>query len=194
GIVYPAASRKGTEVYMLELRVVPARDTVIPGTLVVTSGLGGVFPRGVAIGTVIQAITTSEVWTHTYLVKPSVNPWQVTSVFILTAQRATEGTGNVWSAGTANVDATLKRIAGAGDSLAKQAAVIEAAARRASLDSLKRATIDSVRKSLGVPETTPAAAGAVPGAPPTTPTRPAPTTVRPATPTTDTAALRIRRD
>src|SRR4029079_14464847 len=138
GIVYPAASRKGADVYMLELRGVPARDTVIPGTLLVTSGLGGVFPRGVAIGTVVQAITSSEVWTHTYLVKPSVNPGQVTSVFILTAQRATEGTGNVWSAGTANVDATLKRIAGAGDSLAKQPAVIEAAARKATLDSLKR--------------------------------------------------------
>jgi rod shape-determining protein MreC len=197
GIVYPASSRKGADVYMLELRGVPARDTVVPGTLIVTAGLGGVFPRGVTIGTVVQAMATNEVWTHTYLVKPAVNPSRVTSVFMLTAQRVTEGTGNVWSAGTANVDATLKRIAGAGDSLAKQAAVIEAAARRATLDSVKRAAIDSVRKALGVPEAGAVAAPAVPGAPTTaTPPRPAPTTTaRPApAPTTDTAALRIRRD
>lgn len=168
GIVYPhsAAARRGAEGYLLELRGVPARDTIAPGTLLVTSGLGGVFPRGVAIGTVVSGMTTNEVWTHTYLVRPAVNPSRMTSVFVLTAQRATEGTGNVWSAAGGASDATLKRIVAAGDSLAKQAATLEAAARRATLDSLRRATIDSMRRVLGVPVAAP----------------------------TDTMAVRIRRD
>ena len=124
--------------------------TLKPGTVIYTSGLGGVFPRGITIGTIVQELKTSEVWTRTYLVRPAVSPSRVTSVLILTAQRITQGTGNVWGA-TVNADSATRKIAAAGDSLAKQAAVLEARARMAALDSVRRATIDSVTRALGVP-------------------------------------------
>jgi len=149
GIVYPHAARaSGAEAYMLELRDVPTRVQLKPGTPIYTSGLGGTFPRGITIGNVVQEVKTSEVWTRTYLMRPAVTPSRVTSVLVLTAQRVTQGTGNVWGAAV-NADSAARKIAAAGDSLAKQAALLEAQARAAALDSVKRATIDSVRRSLG---------------------------------------------
>jgi rod shape-determining protein MreC len=160
GIVYPhTAGGSGTDAYMLELRGVPTRVNLKPGTVIYTSGLGGTFPRGITIGTVMQEIKTSEVWTRTYLLRPAVVPSHVTSVLILTAQRVTQGTGNVWGA-TVNADSATRRIAAAADSLAKQAAALEAKARAAVLDSVKLATIDSVRRALGAPPDTTVHAGA----------------------------------
>lgn len=155
GIIYPHTARiGGTNAYLLELRGVPTRSTLAAGTVIYTSGLGGTFPRGITIGTIMSEIKTSEVWTKTYLVRPAVSPARVTSVLILTAQRVTQGTGNVWGGGaTINADSATKRIAAAGDSIAKQQAVLEAKARQAVLDSVKTFTIDSVRRALGVPMT-----------------------------------------
>ena len=147
GIVYPHTGR-GSSAYMLELRGVPTRMQLRPGMQIFTSGLGGTFPRGIAIGTIIQQLETAEVWTHTYLLRPAVTPSRVTTVLILTAQRVTQGTGNVWGAAV-NLDSATRRIVAANDSMARRAAVIEAQARQAVLDSVKRATIDSVRRSLG---------------------------------------------
>jgi rod shape-determining protein MreC len=139
---------------MLELKGVPTRIELKPGTMIFTSGLGGTFPRGIAIGSVVQQLKTAEVWTHTYLLRPMVLPSRVNAVVVLTAQRVTQGTGNVWGAGAAiNADSAARRIAAAGDSVAKQAALLQAQARQAALDSMKRATIDSVRRSLGAPVT-----------------------------------------
>ncbi|HVX40356.1 MAG TPA: rod shape-determining protein MreC [Gemmatimonadaceae bacterium] len=151
GIVYPHAGRAGGgDAYMLELHGVPTRVTLKPGTMIYTSGLGGTFPRGIAIGSVVQEIKTSEVWTRTYLIRPSVLPSRVTSVLVLTAQRVTQGTGDIWGAAV-NADSASKRIAAAGDSIQRQAALLEEKARQAALDSVRRATIDSVRQSLGAP-------------------------------------------
>ena len=151
GIVYPHPARVGGgDSYMLELRGVPTRVNLKPGTVIYTSGLGGTFPRGITIGSIVQELKTAEVWTRTYLVRPAVSPSRVTSVLILSPQRVTQGTGNIWGAGTAvNTDSAARRIAAAGDSLAKQAAKLQEQARQAALDSMKRATIDSVRRSLG---------------------------------------------
>lgn len=151
GIVYPHAGRSGGgDAYMLELHGIPTRVTLKPGTMIYTSGLGGTFPRGIAIGTVVQEIKTSEVWTRTYLIRPSVLPSRVNSVLVLTAQRVTQGTGNVWGAAV-NADSATKRIAAAGDSIQREAALLEEKARQAALDSVRRATIDSVRRALGAP-------------------------------------------
>jgi rod shape-determining protein MreC len=186
GIIYPHAARVGAgDNYMLELRGVPTRVSLKQGTVIYTSGLGGTFPRGVTIGTVVQELKTVEVWTRTYLVRPAVSPSRVTSVLVLTAQRVTQGTGNVWGA-TVNADSATRRIAAAGDSLAKEAARLQEQARQAALDSMKRATIDSVRRALGAPPMpiTPADSARLRGTPggaqPAQPTRPAalPPTVR----------------
>ena len=149
GIVYPHTGGSGSDSYLLELRGVPTRSTLKPGMVIYTSGLGGTFPRGITVGTVLQELKTAEVWTRTYLVRPAVAPSHITSVLVLTPQRVTQGTGNVWGA-TVNADSATKRIAAAGDSIARQAAALEAQARAAVLDSVRRATADSVRRSLGV--------------------------------------------
>lgn len=154
GIVYPhQANVKGpNDAYMLELRGVPTRSNLQRGTPVVTSGLGGTFPRGVPIGTVVRDLRTSEVWTRTYLVRPAVSPAHVNAVLILTPQRVTQGVGNVWGT-VVNADSATKRIISAGDSMADAAAQLEAQARRAALDSVKKVTLDSVRRSLGIADT-----------------------------------------
>jgi rod shape-determining protein MreC len=153
GIVYPhRATARGSDAYMLELRGVPTRADLKPGTLIYTSGLGGTFPRGITIGSVVSELKTSEVWTRTYLIRPAVSPSRLTSVLVLTPERVTQGIGNVWGA-TANADSATRKIALAGDSIVREAAALEAKARQATLDSLKRSTIDSVKRSLGIPLT-----------------------------------------
>lgn len=156
GIVYPHSDRgTGSEAYMLELRGVSTRITLKPNTVIFTSGLGGTFPRGITIGSIVSEIKTSEVWTRTYLVRPAVVPSRVNTVLVLTAQRVTQGTGNIWGGAIVNSDSAARRIAAAGDSLARQAAQLEAAARKAALDSVRAATIDSVQRAIGIARTTP---------------------------------------
>ena len=157
GIVYPHNDRgTGSEAYMLELRGVSTRINLKPNTVIYTSGVGGAFPRGITIGTIVSEIKTSEVWTRTYLVRPAVIPSKVNTVLVLTAQRVTQGIGNVWGGAAVNGDSATRRIAAAGDSLARHAAQLEAEARKAALDSVRAATIDSVQRAIGIARTTPA--------------------------------------
>jgi rod shape-determining protein MreC len=142
GIVYPHLGGGGprdiVDRYLLELRNVPFRDTLKLGTPIFSSGLGGTWPRGILIGTIVHDLTDQqEGWSRTYLLRPAVNPAHVTSVMILTPQRATQGVGNVW-ADAAQVQSTLRGIVASGDSIARQAAATEAASRRLALDSIRR--------------------------------------------------------
>lgn len=147
GIVYPHSSGgSGEDAYMLELRGVPTRATLNPGEMVYTSGLGGTFPRGIAIGTIVSQIKTPEVWTKTYLVRPAVTPSRLTTVLVLTAQRVTQGTGNIWGA-MSNTDSATRHIVAAGDSITRMAAQLQARARAAALDSVRQATIDSLTRA-----------------------------------------------
>jgi rod shape-determining protein MreC len=124
--------------YLLELRGVPFRATLKPGSVIVSSGWGGVWPRGIPVGTVLSEIKTTEGWARTYLLRPAVNPADVYSVMILRRDRVAKGVDGVWE-NTAQVDAAAQRILVSGDSAAKSAALAEAAARRAVLDSMARA-------------------------------------------------------
>ena len=136
GIVQPHAA-SATTGYLMELRGIPFRSQLKPGSRVVSSGLGGVWPRGIPIGTVLSEISTAEGWARTYLLRPAVSPADVGAVMILKSDRASKGFENVWSTAAA-AEAAAQRIVVAGDSAAKSAALAEAAARRAALDTMRR--------------------------------------------------------
>src|SRR5215210_406800 len=125
--------------YLIELRGVPFRSTLKPGALIVSSGWGGVWPRGIPVGTVLQEIKTSEGWARTYLLRPAVSPADIYSVMILRRDRVARGMDGVWES-VAEAEAAAQRIVVAGDSAAKSAALAEAAARRAVIDSTARAS------------------------------------------------------
>jgi rod shape-determining protein MreC len=199
GIVQPHIAGTGlpqntylqSERWLLEMRGVPFRSTLKPGAVVYSSGLGGIYPRGIPVGIVLGEIKTTEAWARTYLLRPTVNPAEITAVMVLTPQRGAATLTNVW-ADVGSVDSAARRIVIAGDSIARQAASAEAAARRAALDSAARAqgvapARDSTRSSAD------SVAAVVPGAPViprATPAAPR-TTPAPARPR-DSAA--VRRD
>jgi rod shape-determining protein MreC len=149
GIVYPHLSESGRgeetppERYLLELRGVAFRSALKPGTLIVTSGLGGVYPAGIPIGTVLGELRTSEGWARTYLVRPAVRPPDVSTVIVLLPKRVeAQSMDRVWRS-TVSADSAARRIAEAGDSLARRAAAdsvrgVEAAAARRAADSISR--------------------------------------------------------
>src|SRR5690348_2093918 len=83
GIVAPHGS-EGPRVWLLELEGVAYRQLVPNGTLILTSGLGGVMPRGIPIGTVVGVAGEAEGWERTYLIRPAVHPAAVTHVMVLT--------------------------------------------------------------------------------------------------------------
>jgi len=176
--------------YLMEMRGVPFRTSVKPGTLVVSSGLGGVYPRGIPLGRVIGETKTSETWARTYLVRPAVFPADVSSVMILRPDRVARGVDNVWASGMVS-DSTVRRIVAAGDSMARTAALEEARARQAVQDSIVR---DSLRRAGITPTDTTSPPPATPSPAATPVTRPAPPTVpvRRDTAFRDSAA--IRRD
>lgn len=82
GIVSPIGGDGPNEMFM-ELSGVPYRDHVPVGTVVYTSGLGGVFPRGIRLGRIIAVAAEAEGWSRTYLVLPAVHPAAVSHVMIL---------------------------------------------------------------------------------------------------------------
>lgn len=141
GIVRPHLGEE-PERSLLELRGVAFRDALKPGTQILTSGLGGVFPRGIPIGVVMGEVETSEAWSRTYLLRPAVYPPDVTNVMILSPQRVSEGPmDEVW-ASLARADSAARGVAASGDSLARLAALAEAQRQR---------RLDSLRTVLGLP-------------------------------------------
>jgi rod shape-determining protein MreC len=167
GIVYPHLSDAGRgenippERYLLELRGVAFRSALKPGTAVVTSGLGGVYPAGIPIGTVLGELRTSEGWARTYLVRPAVRPPDVSNVIVLLPKRIQDQpVDRIWRS-TVSADSAARRIAAAGDSIARRVAAdsvrqVEAAAARRAADSVARAR-DTTRAP-AAPTPTPATA------------------------------------
>jgi rod shape-determining protein MreC len=85
----------------MELRGVAYRDALQPGTPVVTSGFGGVFPRGIPIGTVAGVIAEAEGWERTYLLRPAVHPARAGHVLVLSRSRAADSLGTAFASDTA---------------------------------------------------------------------------------------------
>ncbi len=136
GVVAPSNEGRNGE-GALEFRGVPYRDSVPLGTLVLSSGLGGVFPKGVPVGTVIGTVREEAGWERVYRLRPAANPGSAAHVLVLVGGR----TGDLSSAFPSDslLEAmrldSIARIRRA-DSLAQAAR----AARAARRDSLARAS------------------------------------------------------
>jgi rod shape-determining protein MreC len=152
GIVQPRVTGSATpqeqafmrsERYLLELRGVNFRAALKPGAVIYSSGLGGIYPKGIPVGVVLGEINTPETFQRTYILRPAVNPAELSAVMILTPERRAAGLVNVW-AEVGAVDTLTRRIVTAGDSMARQSAAAEAAARRAAIDSAARILRDSL--------------------------------------------------
>ena len=180
GIVQPHLGT-GAQRWLLEMRGVPYRAAMDSGTLVVSSGLGGTYPRGIPIGTVIAELTTPEKWARTYLLRPAALADAIGPVLVLQPARARGGVDGVWT-DRARADSTARAAALAGDSLARLAALAEVAARRRALgDTLAPgAAGDSLRPSRSDTLDRPAAAGRDSSRPPPTVPPGAPSGRRPA--------------
>ncbi|MGI8496149.1 MAG: rod shape-determining protein MreC [Gemmatimonadaceae bacterium] len=112
------------ERYLLEMNGVPVRSTLKPGMLVVSSGFGGTFPRGIPVGTVLSEVKTSELWARTYLLRPSVMPGDMANVMILLPPRSVAGVEGVWARGGGqSLDSATKSVVKAGERLRGAAGV-----------------------------------------------------------------------
>jgi rod shape-determining protein MreC len=84
GVVAPAGT-PGSGEGALEYRGVPYRDSVPTGTLVLSSGLGGVYPKGIPVGTVIGVAREQAGWERVYRLLPAANPGSAAHVLVLVA-------------------------------------------------------------------------------------------------------------
>jgi rod shape-determining protein MreC len=138
GVVAPSIegpSNEGT----LEYRGVPYRDSVPLGTLVLSSGLGGVFPKGIPVGTVTGTVREEAGWERVYRLRPAANPGSASHVLVLVSARG----GDLASAFPSDslLEAirldSIARIQRA-DSMAQAAKAAKAARAAARRDSLVR--------------------------------------------------------
>jgi rod shape-determining protein MreC len=144
---------EGAARYFLELHSVPLRSPLKAGVLIVSSGLGGVYPRGIPIGTIISEMKTAEGFAKSYLMRPVVSLPDISSVFILTRERVRAGVDNVWNNGV-YADSLRKAMVAAGDSLhLRRDTVVKAPAKR---DSTAKAPLkrDSIAKAPSRRDTT----------------------------------------
>ena len=73
------ALTRGGEILML-VEGVPYQARMAEGATLETAGLGGVFPPGIRVGTVIAEEDSRSGWSHSYLVQPAVRPGAVRAV------------------------------------------------------------------------------------------------------------------
>jgi len=82
GIAAPTAVGDASRT-TLEFRAITYRDTLPEGTVVVASGLGGVYPRGLPVGSVAGVEREQMGWERVYRLRPLAQPSAVSQVLIL---------------------------------------------------------------------------------------------------------------
>lgn len=70
------------EADLLVMTGAPFHADVRPGRLVVTSGRGRLFPRGIPVGTVVSIRDADTGWRKSYLIQPAVRPEAATHVLV----------------------------------------------------------------------------------------------------------------
>jgi rod shape-determining protein MreC len=83
-LVAPSSGGTASEA-SLEFRAASYRDTLDAGTLVLSSGLGGVYPKGIPVGTVTGVAREQPGWERIYSMRPAATPSAVAHVMVLTA-------------------------------------------------------------------------------------------------------------
>ena len=81
GLVEPRRGRYREE-DLLAMTGAPFHIDITPGRRVVTSGRGGVFPRGIMIGTVLGIEEADTGWRKSYLLRPAVRPESAAQVLV----------------------------------------------------------------------------------------------------------------
>jgi rod shape-determining protein MreC len=95
GIIEPRRGRYREE-DLLALTGAPFHTDIQPGRRIVTSGRGGVFPRGITIGTVIGIEEADTGWRKSYLIRPAVRPEAATQVLVGTRLGARNDLSELW--------------------------------------------------------------------------------------------------
>ena len=158
GVVAPSAAGDGGE-GGLEFRGVPYRDSVPAGTLVLSSGLGGVYPKGIPVGTITGVMREQAGWERVYRVRAAAPPGSAAHVMVLVTPSGADF-APAFPSDSALLAARLDSIAQVrrADSLAEASRVTKAA--RA--ESLAVARRDTVRRR---PRRPPAESAPPPAAP-----------------------------
>lgn len=68
---------------VLRATYIPTGAELIQGDLVYTSGVGGIYPKGIIIGTVNEIVTTSNITDRYAIVKPTVDFSKIDTVLII---------------------------------------------------------------------------------------------------------------
>jgi rod shape-determining protein MreC len=176
GVVAPSLSGLGGE-GALEFRGVPYRDSVPAGTLVLSSGLGGVYPKGIPVGTVTGVVREQAGWERVYRLLPAANPGAVAHVMVLvsppgTSMESAFPSDSALQAMRLDSIAKVRQadsIAAAKVEAAQAAAAAKAAAQKAAAEkaAAEKAAAQKAAASRATPPATPrTAAPAPPAAPP----------------------------
>ena len=83
----------------LVLHGTPYSGILQDGTLLLTSGLGGVYPRGIPIGWIRGTESEEAGWRRSYWVEPAVNPASVTHVLVRVDQDSPGDLTSPWTEG-----------------------------------------------------------------------------------------------
>lgn len=71
----------------LNLTFLPKEYKLVKGDLVLTSGIGGVYPPGIVIGTVSSVVAHPQGFYHEALISPAVDFWTLEEVFVVTGEK-----------------------------------------------------------------------------------------------------------
>lgn len=77
-------------------------ERIEPGTLIVTSGAGGVYPRGIPVGVVVEEAESEGGWRRSYWLRPAVVPAGVTDAQVM-VDRSSPGVEELWLPGVDSV-------------------------------------------------------------------------------------------
>jgi rod shape-determining protein MreC len=92
-------ARRGTyrEEDLLALTGAPFHTDLQPGTPIVTSGRGTVYPRGIPLGVILGIEEADTGWRKSYLIKPAARPEAITHVLVGLSTGAGADLARLWN-------------------------------------------------------------------------------------------------